>query len=513
MLNPSTKHITALFDEAAFTQPLVVTTAAHVQDDAIIPEVIALLENEGLDLPERSSFPLESFPSTIRDYALDLATTYGVPVELPALCMLGALSGAMGKSWQVANVVSQRVTRANLYIVLSLNSGAGKSIANLVARPVTRFEASRGEVFERDQKPDLKSRQIALEADLKRLKQSGKDGPIDQERLKAIVCDLDAVRIGLDRSVALSVGNGTTTGLGNELSRVDDETLWVYSAEGGHVVDVMLGSSGKQAPHIDLWLSGYSGESYNQTRGRASAGGGNCVVLKDVCLSSLLMVQPVVAQKLVEHNASRERGLLARMLLVELKTRPMRDEGHGATVSVELEEGWAHLVNRILQQRESVGVPRNLSCSREAADVFRVFHNETTVAWSEGNLADMDKELSRWRENAIKLAVVLQAATNAESLEISVEVAKDAVRLMRWIGIGMLQKFDAPRYERLENRADRLARALKQRNRECLASNLENRHGFSLEEAQKLARVYPERFSVNEVHRGGRPGNLVKLLS
>ena len=132
MLNPSTKHITALFDEAAFTQPLVVTTAAHVQDDAIIPEVIALLENEGLDLPERSSFPLESFPSTIRDYALDLATTYGVPVELPALCMLGALSGAMGKSWQVANVVSQRVTRANLYIVLSLNSGAGKSIANLV---------------------------------------------------------------------------------------------------------------------------------------------------------------------------------------------------------------------------------------------------------------------------------------------------------------------------------------------------------------------------------------------
>ncbi len=77
----------------------------------------------------------------------------------------------------------------------------------------------------------------------------------------------------------------------------------------------------------------------------------------------------------------------------------------------------------------------------------------------------------------------------------------------------MLQKFDAPRCERLENRADRLARALKQRNRECLASNLENRHGFSLEEAQKLARVYPERFSVNEVHRGGRPGNLVKLLS
>ncbi|MEI6872685.1 MAG: DUF3987 domain-containing protein [Verrucomicrobiota bacterium] len=439
-------------------KPKITTLSTKTPD---VPGIEQNLEYNGnSDLPERSSFPLESFPSTIRDYALDLATTYGVPVELPALCMLGALSGAMGKSWQVVNVVSHRVTRANLYIVLSLNSGAGKSIANLIARPVTRFEAGRAEEFERDEKPSLKSKRIALDAELKRIKQSGKDGPIDEERLQVIMRDLDEVSCGLEKSVALSVGNGTTTGLGNELSRVDDETLWVYSAEGGHVLDVMLGSSGKHAPHIELWLSGYSGESYNQTRGRSSAGGANCVVLKDVCMSSLLMVQPIVVQKLLQHNVARERGLLARLLIVELKTRPMRDDGQVAPVHVELEEGWGHLANRILQQREALGAPRNLGCSREAADVFRVFHNETTVAWSEGNLVDMDKELSRWRENAIRLAVVLQAATDPESLEISVEVAKDAVSLMRWIGIGMLEIMEGQRYERLEKRADQLARVL-----------------------------------------------------
>jgi hypothetical protein len=206
--------------------------------------------------------------------------------------------------------------------------------------------------------PRLKTRQIALEAELKRIKKSAKDGPLDEGRLQEIVRDLDEVNGALRKSVALIVGNGTTTGLGNELSRVEDETLWVYSAEGGHVVDVMLGSTGKHAPHIELWLNGFSGESYNQTRGRSSAGGANCVLLKSVCLSSLLMVQPVVAQKLIDHKLARERGLLARLLIVEIKTRPRRDDGmvtavserarrNGASEIVSLrEEFWVGITNQ-----------------------------------------------------------------------------------------------------------------------------------------------------------------------
>ena len=469
-------------------------------------------DNAEGDLPERGCFPIGSLPSVIRDYALELAGTYKVPVELPALCMIGALSGAIGKSWQVANVVPERVTLANLYMVLSLSSGAGKSISNRIARPITKLEAVRSEAFECDEVPKLKSRQIALEADLARIRKAAKEGTIDDRRLQSIVRDLDVVGRALRKSVALSVGNGTTTGLGNELARVSDETLWVYSAEGGHVVDVMLGSSGKHAPHIELWLNGYSGESYNQTRGRSSAGGANCVVLKNVCLSSLLMVQPVVVQKLLAHRVARERGLLARLLVVEIKTRPIRDDGVAAAVSPALEEKWTKLLEGILSQRENPSSHRDLSCSAEATEVFRKFHNDTTCAWSDGAFADLDKELSRWRENAIKLALVLQAATDPASVEVSVEVARDAVILMRWLGIGMLQLSEAQRYERLEMRAEQLVRSLKQRGGECLASSLETRHGFNLVEAQKLARLYPQRFSVREVQRGGRPGNLVKLV-
>ncbi len=107
---------------------------------------------------------------------------------------------------------------------------------------------------------------------------------------------------------------------------------------------------------------------------------------------------------------------------------------------------------------------------------------------------------------------MLQAATDPASVELSVEVAKDAVSLMRWIGIGMLEMSEAHRYERLEKRADQLVRSLKQRGGECLASSLETRHGFTLDEARRLARLYPQRVSIVEVQRGGRPGNLVRLV-
>jgi hypothetical protein len=83
---------------------------------------------------------------------------------------------------------------------------------------------------------------------------------------------------------------------------------------------------------------------------------------------------------------------------------------------------------------------------------------------------------------------------------------------MRWIGIGALHLFEGQRYERFEKRALQLEKALKSRSGECLASNLEKRHGFSLQEARQLAQAFPRQFVVAPVQSGGRPGNIVRLI-
>jgi hypothetical protein len=465
-----------------------------------------------LGIPERGVFPLDSLPSVIRDYALELAAVYRVPVELPALCLLGTLSAAIGKSRQAVNVVPERITRANLYMLISLSSGAGKSISTRIAKPFTDFEAQVTNQHEREEEPRLKSRQIVLEKELKRLKKSTKSDPLEATQVEAIVRELGHLRRDLEKSPVLSVGNFTTTGLGNELSRTRDETLWVFSSEGGQIVDVMLGESKSRAPHIELWLNGYSGEGYRQTRAVSSGGGGHSFSLKDICLSSLLMVQPSVARKLMEHHHARERGLLARMLMVEVKAPPVRDTGIHLEVSQEIEAKWTGLISRILEHRVQGADPLTVNCSSDAAEGFRAFYNETYCDWVQGDLCDMDKELSRWRENAIKLALILEAANGSEVPEITAEIAADAVALMRWIGIGSLHLFEWERYERFEKRATQLEKALKSRGGECLASNLEKRHGFSPQEARQLAQAFPSQFVVGAVRNGGRPGTIVKLI-
>jgi hypothetical protein len=410
---------------------------------------------------KRGCFPIESLPSSIRDYALELADVYKVPVELPVLCMIGVLSGAIGKSRQVTKVVPGRTTMANLYIALSLNSGAGKSISKHIAKPITRVEAEQVATFKRHEIPRLKSRQIKLEAELKRIKKSAQVESSNEVRLQEIVRELDEVKRAQRKSVRLIVGNGTTTGLGDELSRVEDETLWVYADSGGHVVDVMLDATKKHSSHIELWLTGFSGESYNQTRSKTSAGGANCVRLENVCLSALLMIPPIVTQRLLNHNQARERGLLSRFLIAEIETNPSRENGIATAVSFSLEEAWNKLVENILQCRQTPAAFRNLECSPEAREVFRDFHNDTTWAWSVGPLAHMRKEISRFRENAIKIAIVLQAATDPASNKITVELARDAATLMRWLGVGFIETLEANRREQLDKRADRLSVVLK----------------------------------------------------
>lgn len=476
------------------------------------PETTLAFNEVSTGIPDRGIFPLEVLPSVIRDYALELAHVYRVPVELPVLCMLGTLSGAIGKSRQAVNVVPERVTRANLYLTVSLSSGTGKSISARIAKPFTEFEADATERHEQEELPRLKGRQIMLEKELRRLKKAAQTDPQDASKIEATVRELGHLERDLEKSVLLSVGNFTTTGLGNALASTRDETLWVHSSEGGKIVDVMLGDSRSRAPHIELWLNGYSGEGYRQSRAVSSGGGGNSLLLRDMCLSALLLVQPSVAERLMLHHEARERGLLGRMLLIEVKSSPVRENGEHREVSPDIEARWTNLILGILEQRMAGAESQNIRCTGEAVEEFRAFHNDTYCDWVQGDLYDMDKELSRWRENAIKLALVLEAASGSESLEITREIAADAIALMRWIGIGVLELFEGQRLERFERRALRLEQALKHRGGKCLASDFERRHGFTVQEARQLARVFPMRFAVEPVQNGGRPGNVIKLV-
>jgi hypothetical protein len=426
--------------------------------------------------------------------------------------MVAAVSGSLGKLWEGVKGSSDWRTRGNFYVVLSLPPGSGKSVANRVLRPLLHVERQREDTWSRETIPQLKSEFEALREEISRIKKPQKGHAIDRNALMEKNVILEDISRRLKYSPALTTGNATTSGLAAELARVDAETLFVFSPEGGEVVRVMLGVFRKDGTDMDLWLVGYTGESYKQTR----AGSGNSPHIKDACLSALLMVQPCVLKEVTAHKLARERGLLTRVFPVQIDVAPQYDDGIERTVSECTERRWENLLMEILNKRFTLLAPVSLECPPEVREIFRVFHNQTAFEWASGPYADFRGELARWRENAIRLAVVLQVATDPESRAISPEVARNAVALFRWIGIGALELLSQERTKILNERRAQLEKALRSHGGQCLSSELDKRNGFNAAEQDHLAAVFPSHFSIEErpsTKAGGRPGKVLKLLT
>jgi hypothetical protein len=109
-------------------------------------------------------------------------------------------------------------------------------------------------------------------------------------------------------------------------------------------------------------------------------------------------------------------------------------------------ECWGAFLKCILEDRLTAAEPREIACSLEAREVFATFHDES-VDLERGPFADLAGELSRWRENAIKVAGLFAMAEGAK--EVSAALAERAVAVVRWCGFNYLGLLQAGRRERL----------------------------------------------------------------
>ena len=89
---------------------------------------------------EAQPFPLHCLPPVCEAMARAVCQTVRVLESLSGCCVLGILSAAIGKGLQVRSGAN-RVTRGNLYVLLSAESGSGKSDTfRHAAKPFIEFE-------------------------------------------------------------------------------------------------------------------------------------------------------------------------------------------------------------------------------------------------------------------------------------------------------------------------------------------------------------------------------------
>lgn len=461
-----------------------------------------------LSLGEPGRFPISAFPASIREIAEQLASVYQAPICVPAMCMLAALSAAVGKSAVVARGLRDLVTTLYLFVVIVAERGTCKSVIGRKAtEPIERY--SEKLVLEHREKVAAKKTELAmskklaskLESEAARITTSGPNDLLDKltekhQRIAELEDDAD-------RRVTAIESDITGEALVRSLED-NNETIFSYSPEAGGVVSVAVGKYKDGTADIDPYLSGYTGEPIRATRvGRGS------VVVQQPCLTLLWLMQGIVALDLMDNRAMISRGFTARTLFFDSGSR--REFDNRKDESFTMAAAWERILNLQLCRRQLGHTAREIVCSSEAREVFAKFQDEG-INLERHYCPDLSGEFSRQRENAIKIGGLFALAENQD--EVTEELATRAVTVVRWVGYNYLTLIQIQRKERLKKDFDRVAEVLQEAGGTIGLGALAQYHGIKREKIEALIAVYPGDFVIRKVPQPpGKPGRAAEFLT
>jgi hypothetical protein len=488
-------------------------------------EIPATIERQSHNSSEDPrEFPISALNPVMRRIVEETAETFEIVPQLPGMAALATLAGAAGKGWIGVGASNKGATWCNLMVVPAVPKSYGKGVTSVIAEPLIEASEEMTKSFQRNQRPGLESELLDIEAEIKTLtdrlnphrrlrttetrpSESEKEGM--RERRNALKQRHGEISLLLKSTPTYWIGGTSMAGMVEALAR-NNEAIFHYSAEAGEPVRIALGKHTKdQAADFDLLLSGYSVERTGNTT--ISRGDHRLTP----CISLLWMVQPFLLHELIVNEEALERGLTARMLpFVFEPERIAEDDGKIRYVTDAAKSDWRNLVRAILEARHMNTGPEEIAWSSDAREIFREFHNES-VRLRNGKWHEMEGELGRWRENAIRIGngiVLADAFTGHGAVQTgTAEQARRAVTLMRWCARSQLAVFNRVREQRQLDRLEKLLTLIQKHGGRITLRDLGLRHGFQPDQVRSLAADYRERLQIVEESNanGGRPSIVI----
>jgi len=484
--------------------------------DATHDAAIAWMETHG------SQFPIDTLSEKARAAAETIADVYRIPVEMPALCALATISGAMGRTWSLEGGAKDgQSTHGNLYVLIGAPAGSGKAApAAILTKPFLEYASQVARRFQDFERPLLQTEIECAMAEKRALmrkfnyKKSDEGGrPIAES--EADIATLNKKIAEANRrltSPAPFVEDVTSQKLVLTCARNVDGAVFVYSAEGAEVLRIAGGRyRGDGKADLEIWLKGFSCEILRQDRvGRES-------VEAHPCLAALLLVQPSVISETYGSPEALRRGFCARFIAVNCHLPILDDDGENRTLDRDAINAWSLLIGDICDRRPSnPGTPPHTIYFNDGArEIFRLFEND--VAALRRKIHDVHEQLARWRELAIRIAAVLAVADDPHiPLNIvGADVAERAVRIARWAVAAQLGILREGRHERMMERVRKLGNLIDLNDGLLSLRDAEKSHGFGHDEIYALAAFAPAQLAITEIQNphGGRPSVSVMRAS
>jgi hypothetical protein len=354
-------------------------------------------------------FPVDVLPPWIGRQVTAVAESFQVPVDLPAMFALGALSTVIMGHVKVKVTGTDWSEYTNLYLTAALPPGAGKTPAfKAMARCVTELEA---ELTDQAQQTirEATIRRAVLEKQAKQAFDSAalKSGSVDQ----AVRAQAEFEALEIPCPPRLLADDATPESLavvmaehGGRMALLSDE---------GDIFDIMAGqySGAGKSTNLSPYLKGHSAGSIKQDRiGRAR------VSIAEALLTVCVATQPRVLAKLGENPELAGRGLSSRfMYCVPPSNVGYRDRyavlrERDVNAQSAFDDGVKDLGRRFRRYT----LPVLLALSVEARDLFLEWDQELEGELRTGApLATVAEWAMKLRSSVLRLAGLLHVADGA----------------------------------------------------------------------------------------------------
>ncbi len=399
--------------------------------------------------PATAPFPTETLPEVLADMVREASRVYRVPESLTGPCVLVAVAASVGRNLRVSSGPN-RSTMGNLYVLISAESGVGKSvICSCLIDPIYQNETDTQQHWEEEVKPKVQAEYELLEAELSGLtkcKPGGRlEGEVGRHETMGMVREKKRRQQELKEQLTpprLVVENVTSEALSSILA-TNDETIFSGSADASDVFGVLRGGYKKDGSDESIYLKGWSGDHINVDRVNRDP-----VRLEQPCISTLWMTQPKRVRELFEQENFVDGGLLPRFMICHSHAKPMPIVRGIEPLSTSIMDLYRLRIDDLLSEYRRTTEPKVFEAMPDSQQLLDDYYNAIVERRSTGELEDLGVFAARWAEWAWRLAVVLHAAQHgnrAHQRPLAPETATNAIRIASWFTSQQLQLLEGIR--------------------------------------------------------------------
>jgi replicative DNA helicase len=393
-------------------------------------------------------FPIDCLPPHAADMTRAICATERVPETLAGCCVLGILSASIGAGIEVQSGPS-RVTRGNLFILASADSGSGKSETfRHAVKPLQIAEAEMLESWKAETLPKAQAEKELIEQEIGKLKGGlrKEHGAVEREDIRAALQEKHSELLKVEPDLQpprLIVEDVTTERLAVMMVN-QGECLASLSADAGAIVNNILGRYNK-AERTDeiLYVKAYSGDFCRVDRQTREP-----VILQKPCLAVLWLTQPDKIETLLAERSLTDGGLMPRFLVCHTKAEPQPITGVHPGIPPQVAQAWEQRVRELLQTFRLANQPLTIEPTPEAKQALDIYWNKFIERWR-GELRDVGSYAARWCEQAWRIAVVIHAGKYGKSAgepNLALATAQAAITLAEWFAARQLEVLAAGRY-------------------------------------------------------------------